>query len=93
MEVMRSITWLHKVERLLGDARLFYYIISEEEQAWVHAHITDGTETVRRLAVLVSADAFAQQSIDQLMERVSARNFDTRYFLEEQEAQAWLLEC
>lgn len=88
-------TWVeaHRPTRLLLDNRQMKYIISPEMQAWVVENISPRTQSIARIAVVVSPDLFAEISTEQGLDDIQkARSLQTRSFQTIEAAIRWLVE-
>ncbi|WP_038031456.1 SpoIIAA family protein [Thermonema rossianum] len=87
--------WVEKNRptRLLLDNRQMRYIVSPEIQQWVTRHISPRTHSVKRVAVVISPDLFAEISTEQGLDEIQqVRPVQTRSFEDIEVAQKWLLE-
>ncbi|WP_448520543.1 hypothetical protein [Rhodoflexus sp.] len=82
----------YQPERLLIDIRNLRFTITPDLQEWTAKEIAPRTTSLKRMAILVSSDIFAQISLEQLMEEegIADRYSAPRYFESEEEAKNWL---
>lgn len=78
--------------RLLIDLRSLRFTITPDLQEWTAKEIAPRTTSLKRMAILVSDDIFAQVSLEQLMEEegIADKYSAPRYFDSEAEAKKWL---
>lgn len=83
----------HQPARLFIDLRNLRFIITPDLQEWTAQEIAPRTTSLKRMAILVSNDIFAQVSLEQLMdeEGIADRYSAPRYFESEAEAKQWLM--
>ncbi|TAF65704.1 MAG: hypothetical protein EAZ55_08040 [Cytophagales bacterium] len=84
----------YKPSFVLGQTQAMAYTISPEEQNWHNELImpTFASIGLKKLAVVVSNDIFAQVSIQQALEEgetTEQNGFKTRYFENETDALTW----
>ncbi|MCS7019318.1 MAG: hypothetical protein RMJ87_09395 [Cytophagales bacterium] len=84
----------YQPQRLLLDLRHLRFTIGPELQEWTAKEIAPRTMSLKRIAIVVSSDIFAQVSLEQLMEEDGiADKYDApRYFDTVQQAKQWLTE-
>lgn len=80
-----------EIEYVLSDLRKFEYIITPELQEWHNERIFQKgiAYGMRKMALLVSPEFYAQMSVEQTMEEQSEVVY--RYFRSEKDAMGWLL--
>ena len=83
----------YKSQKGLGDLRDFQFIVTSNQQEWIHEHLYPITQqtSFQKHAVLLSAEFMKQLSLKQARNRHSKRGGETRYFANEWEAKQWLL--
>jgi hypothetical protein len=92
MTVYGSLCQRYQPQRLLIDLRNLRFTITPDLQEWTAKEIAPRTMSLKRIAILVSNDIFAQMSIEQLMEEegIADKYSAPRYFNSEVEAKSWL---
>jgi hypothetical protein len=77
---------------LLLDSRLGAFPVPPSVQEWVAQNIAPRTMSIKRIANLISADLFAQISVEQLMEEQEIANYyQVNYFQDQTLGENWLL--
>jgi hypothetical protein len=93
-EILSEIKALEKVRpaNIFADTLQMRFTIGSDLQEWHNNQVFPVFQSVgvRKLAVLVSTDLFAQVAIQQLVEDGSDKKLITRYFDAEIEAINWL---
>ncbi len=87
----------YRPDFVLSNTQNFVFTITLELQEWSsRAEISKTNEVVKKLAIIVSLDLFAQLSVNQAIDETQSRNTnllsETQYFDTEEEALKWLFE-
>lgn len=83
----------YPTEAMVVDLRENKHAASPELQQWLNENLMAPAfkAGLRRVAMLVSKDFFAQLSFEQAMNEDEGKKFVTRYFEDEDDARKWLL--
>lgn len=81
-----------KIESLYVDMRNFFFAIEPELQKWHNENIFPKVVSlgVKKIAIQLSPDIFAQVSTQQTIEEDKSGEFQSKYFDDQDEAFAWL---
>jgi hypothetical protein len=92
MTVYGSLCERYQPRCLLIDLRSLRFIITPDLQEWTAKEIAPRTTSLKRMAILVSDDIFAQVSLEKLMEEegIADKYSAPRYFDNESTAKQWL---
>lgn len=82
----------YKPVKQIVDMRENFYLITPEMQKWLNENLLAPAYKagMRRVAFILSADAFAQTSIEQTMDENFGKTFQVSYFTCLNEAWQWL---
>jgi hypothetical protein len=76
---------------LLLDSRMGSFPVPPSVQEWVAKEIAPRTMSIKRIANLISADLFAQISVEQMMEEEEiAGYYQVNYFQDQELGENWL---
>ncbi|PWJ44525.1 STAS/SEC14 domain-containing protein [Sediminitomix flava] len=85
-----------EAEFSLSDSVDFLFTVSPETQKWVvdqqftRALDSEDNEGLRKIAVVMSNDMFAQLSTEQIIDDDTVKAFETQFFNEQKDAEKWL---
>ncbi|AFM06271.1 hypothetical protein Fleli_3969 [Bernardetia litoralis DSM 6794] len=78
---------------VLGDTKSFLYVILPDVQIWIDDTVYSqlGEHGVQKMAFVNSEDFFVQLSVEQSIEE-SNKDYEIRYFGNDEEAKIWLFD-
>jgi hypothetical protein len=81
-----------KPTKIFADTLQMKFTINPELQQWHNEQIFPAFQAVgmKKLAILISEDLFAQVAIEQLVDEGASNELQSRYFDKEEDAIAWL---
>ena len=84
----------YKPSCILGQTQNLSYTISPQEQDWHNEIILPTFKNIglKKMAIVVSADFFAQISVNQILDEDVNASYKTQYFEDEMSALDWLKE-
>lgn len=92
-EIFTGIVEKYRLKAILTNARMLFFVNPPDTQTWIAETFLPAVHKsgLQKFAFLVSADIFAQITMEQVVDKAHDMLFDTRFFDDEAKAREWLM--